>query len=129
MDSFFVTLKEKRKEKFTQEAFAKALNISDTQVQNYEKDTYPPHEKLLEINRLLGYDFSRHIYQEKFGNEVEPIEHLLEDLQSLVEKYKTSSGEPQKTTQHPPQVRDERKKVSRFEKTSADKSKVRGRRP
>lgn len=72
MDRFFEELKKKRAEKnITQQEIADRLDISIKQYQNYEYKTIPPHEKLLKLNEIFDYDFSKIIYQEKVPREID----------------------------------------------------------
>lgn len=123
---FFAELKKIRKEKkLTQQNMADRLGISDTQYQNYETDTIPPHDKLILINEILDTDLSRLIYQTKVG--VTDGE-LLKELQALVIKY-ANSPSLQSKDENPPVVPDARskKKTSRFLRQFGDKSKAQGR--
>jgi len=75
MNDFFKKLKELRNEfNYTQQQMADKLGISLTQYQNYEVKTIPPHEKILKLNNILDFDFSRIIYKENVGNNWEIAE-------------------------------------------------------
>lgn len=112
---FFSELKRIRKlRKITQQEMAAKLGISDTQYQNYETKTIPPHENLLEINMILGVDLSRHIYQDKLGKN---DNELLRELQELVKKF-SSSDDDRKTIRNLPGAQGVRK--SRFEESPSD---------
>lgn len=80
MVQFFIKLKEKRKEKnLTQQQMADKLGISLKQYQNYEVKTIPPYEKLLKLNEICDFNFSKILYEQKI-----PKEYELEDTVNIV---------------------------------------------
>jgi predicted transcriptional regulator len=59
-------LKELRLQKgYTQTDLANKLKVNLRIIQRYERDMWPPHDKLLKLNKIFKYDFSRHIYDNK----------------------------------------------------------------
>lgn len=84
-DIFFKKLKELReKSPYTQQQIADKLGISIKQYQNYEKKVIPPHDKLIELIKILKYDFSVIIYQGK----IPKSDYSVEETTSLFEEYR-----------------------------------------
>jgi len=79
MEEFFKKLKEIRRDSdHTQQEIADELGISLKQYQNYEKKTIPPHDKLVKLNEILNFDFSKVLYQEKVPKETKEKKELVE---------------------------------------------------
>lgn len=98
MKEFFKKLKELReKSPYTQQQMADKLGISIKGYQNYEVKTIPPHKKLLKLNKILNFDFSKILYQENVPNtntEKTLKEYPENDTYSMLEE----DGEPIKNT-------------------------------